>query len=146
MFCRGWSQRPDRLPVRCTNDISSLFPTCRSLAPIRHATRKVIVSAKSSRELVESVLNLCGSRILKRAPVSHSYRQRQLYDVVTDIDAYHLFVPFCTSSRTLARRQRQGTTAIEMEAELTVGFFAFSEAYVSKVTCRPYESVKVRVR
>lgn len=30
-----------------------------------------------------------------------------------------------------------------MEAELTVGFLAFTESYVSQVTCRPYESVEV---
>ncbi|KAG5646611.1 hypothetical protein DXG03_002915 [Asterophora parasitica] len=28
-----------------------------------------------------------------------------------------------------------------MEAELTVGFLAFQERYVSQVTCKPYESV-----
>ncbi|KAG6814206.1 hypothetical protein H0H92_000883 [Tricholoma furcatifolium] len=29
-----------------------------------------------------------------------------------------------------------------MEAELTVGFLAFTESYVSRVTCKPYESVE----
>jgi coenzyme Q-binding protein COQ10 len=31
-----------------------------------------------------------------------------------------------------------------MEAELTVAFLAFTEQYTSRVTCVPYESVKVR--
>jgi hypothetical protein len=31
-----------------------------------------------------------------------------------------------------------------MEAELTVAFLAFTERYTSRVTCVPYESVKVR--
>jgi coenzyme Q-binding protein COQ10 len=31
-----------------------------------------------------------------------------------------------------------------MEAELTVAFLAFTESYVSTVTCVPYESVEVR--
>lgn len=30
-----------------------------------------------------------------------------------------------------------------MDVELTVGFMSFTETYVSKVTCRPYESVEV---
>ena len=30
-----------------------------------------------------------------------------------------------------------------MDAELTVGFLSFTESYVSKVTCSPYDSVKV---
>ncbi|CDO75896.1 hypothetical protein BN946_scf184523.g5 [Trametes cinnabarina] len=29
-----------------------------------------------------------------------------------------------------------------MDVELTVGFMSFEESYVSKVTCRPYESVE----
>lgn len=32
-----------------------------------------------------------------------------------------------------------------MEAELTVAFLAFTERYTSRVTCVPYESVKVRL-
>ena len=30
-----------------------------------------------------------------------------------------------------------------MDVELTVGFMSFQETYVSKVACRPYESVEV---
>ena len=30
-----------------------------------------------------------------------------------------------------------------MDVELTVGFMSLTESYVSKVTCRPYESVEV---
>lgn len=32
-----------------------------------------------------------------------------------------------------------------MDAELTVGFLAFQESYVSKVTCTPFSSVEVRL-
>ena len=32
-----------------------------------------------------------------------------------------------------------------MDAELTVGFLAFKESYVSKVTCTPFTSVEVRL-
>jgi ribosome-associated toxin RatA of RatAB toxin-antitoxin module len=35
--------------------------------------------------------------------------------------------------------------AQQMEAELTVAFLAFTERYTSRVTCLPYESVKVRI-
>jgi ribosome-associated toxin RatA of RatAB toxin-antitoxin module len=35
--------------------------------------------------------------------------------------------------------------AQQMEAELTVAFLAFTERYTSRVTCVPYESVKVRL-
>lgn len=33
--------------------------------------------------------------------------------------------------------------AYDVEHELTIGFFAFEESYVSKVKCIPYESVEV---
>lgn len=35
---------------------------------------------------------------------------------------------------------------MSMDAEMTVGFMAFKERYVSRVTCVPYESVEVRFR
>lgn len=34
---------------------------------------------------------------------------------------------------------------VSMDAELTVGFLAFKESYVSRVTCIPYTSVEVRL-
>jgi coenzyme Q-binding protein COQ10 len=33
-----------------------------------------------------------------------------------------------------------------MDAELTVGFISFRESYVSRVTCKPFESVEVKLR
>ncbi len=32
-----------------------------------------------------------------------------------------------------------------MDAEMTVGFMSFEESYVSKVTCKPHESVQVSI-
>ncbi|EGN93078.1 hypothetical protein SERLA73DRAFT_116526 [Serpula lacrymans var. lacrymans S7.3] len=69
------------------------------------------------------------------------FRRRQLYDIVADVQSYHRFVPYCTSSRILERRVAK-SPVIEMDAELTVGFLAFKESYISKVTCKPYESVE----
>ena len=74
----------------------------------------------------------------------HRYSQKQLYDVVSNIDLYHTFLPFCTASRVLRRAPRVSTTDPEqLEAELSVGFMGLSESYVSKVSCRPNESVRV---
>lgn len=76
------------------------------------------------------------------------YSQKDLYQVVADVASYHRFIPFCTGSRivTPARRLPHGTSnhsdAFLMEAELTVGFLAFQESYVSQVTCKPYEYVE----
>ena len=81
------------------------------------------------------------------------YTRRQLYAVVADVGSYASFVPFCTRSRVLrpltpvdphtsAPNAQSG--ALQMEAELTVAFLAFTEHYTSRVTCVPNESVQVR--
>lgn len=74
------------------------------------------------------------------------YTRRQLYAVVSDIDSYASFVPFCTRSRVIRPLAPTPTPAMpnaqQMEAELTVAFLAFTEQYTSRVTCVPYESVK----
>ncbi|KLO14527.1 hypothetical protein SCHPADRAFT_903202 [Schizopora paradoxa] len=76
------------------------------------------------------------------------YSQRQLYELVADVDSYHHFVPYCTSSKVLNSRVLKPLASPEMppvifkEAELSVGFLAFKESYVSEVTCTPYLSVE----
>ena len=73
-----------------------------------------------------------------------SYRRSDLYNLVADVGSYPSFVPYCTGSRILEQRVDQDDV-VTMDAELMVGFFAFKESYVSRVTCRPYESVQVRL-
>ncbi|KAI0278612.1 dehydrase and lipid transport-domain-containing protein [Russula aff. rugulosa BPL654] len=74
------------------------------------------------------------------------YTRRQLYAVVSDVESYASFVPFCTRSRVIRHLAPAPTPATpnaqQMEAELTVAFLAFTEQYTSRVTCVPYESVK----
>lgn len=80
-------------------------------------------------------------------PIPCSYNRQQLYKVVADVDSYNKFIPFCTGSKVLSRREPLRDLKIpdgfSMDAELTVGFLSFTESYVSKVTCSPYDSVKV---
>ena len=70
--------------------------------------------------------------------------------------SYASFVPFCTHSRVLRplapvpvdpnnNTLTSQSGALQMEAELTVAFLAFTERYTSRVTCVPYESVQVRL-
>ena len=85
----------------------------------------------------------------------YSYSCKQLYNVVTDVDSYHTFIPYCRSSRVIASRQVsrpiagagdiEAPSAVRKEAELTVGFLVFKESYVSEVTCIPFQSVEVRL-
>lgn len=69
------------------------------------------------------------------------YRRIDLYNLVADVGSYPSFVPYCTGSRILERSEDQDGV-VKMDAELVVGFLAFNESYVSRVTCRPYESVQ----
>ena len=73
---------------------------------------------------------------------SNSYSQRQLYDLVADVDNYHRFLPYCLESKVLSTDLREDGTK-KSQARLTVGFLALKESYVSEVTCTPYSSVEV---
>ncbi|KAI0638517.1 dehydrase and lipid transport-domain-containing protein [Trametes polyzona] len=72
------------------------------------------------------------------------YTQKQLYELVADATSYPRFLPFCTDARILRKfpEQPDQPGRRTMDVELTVGFMSFKESYVSKVTCRPYESVE----
>ncbi|QRV88035.1 polyketide cyclase/dehydrase and lipid transport domain-containing protein [Ceratobasidium sp. AG-Ba] len=73
------------------------------------------------------------------------YTQRQLYNLVADVDSYHRFLPFCTGSKVLTPTPKEGFDIgkpYQVEAELSVGFMSVSESYTSIVTFRPYEFVQ----
>ncbi|KAI1796068.1 dehydrase and lipid transport-domain-containing protein [Ganoderma leucocontextum] len=72
------------------------------------------------------------------------YTQKQLYELVADASSYPRFLPFCTSARVLSKQPHPSDPhgRLHMDVELTVGFMSFTETYVSKVACRPYESVE----
>ena len=77
-----------------------------------------------------------------------SYTQKQLYELVADASSYPRFLPFCTNARVLTKKPLRIPSSdphgrIHMDVEMTVGLMSFTETYVSKVTCRPYESVEV---
>lgn len=61
------------------------------------------------------------------------------FDVVLDVDSYHEFVPFCSASRVT---RRLGPTT--MEAELTIGFRIFTEAYTSRIEFVRPKSIRIR--
>lgn len=78
------------------------------------------------------------------------YTPEELYAIVSNVDKYAEFVPFCAASRVLGpanQRDTQGQDATPtsvVEAELVVGFSAVRESYTSEVSMRKDEWVKVR--
>lgn len=84
------------------------------------------------------------------------YGQRELYQIVADIDAYSSFIPYVQASRVLRHdAQTDGASnrkpwlagpeggTVELDAELSIGFAALSEKYTSRVTCSLYDTVTV---
>jgi coenzyme Q-binding protein COQ10 len=70
-----------------------------------------------------------------RKPLEHvekrlvGYSQKQMYDIVSQVEHYPLFVPWCRGSKILKREGPQ------YFAELNIGFNGLSERYTSIVTC-----------
>lgn len=56
--------------------------------------------------------------------------QEDVYRVISEVERYRQFVPWCVGSTVLRRRQ----DGAYLEAELAVGFQALSERYTSRVT------------
>ena len=63
--------------------------------------------------------------------VKHS--ATQMFDLVSDIEAYPQFLPLCTSLRVL-RRSTEGETQIAV-AEMQVGYKAIRETFKTRVAC-----------
>jgi len=77
------------------------------------------------------------------------YSQKELYNLVADVDCYRYFLPFCHASKVLNAsrpnwRSNPGAGPVELEAQLRVGFLGLEESYISRVSCIPYESVEAR--
>ncbi|KAI9483687.1 MAG: dehydrase and lipid transport-domain-containing protein [Benjaminiella poitrasii] len=70
-----------------------------------------------------------------------NFSQNQLYDVVSNVEEYHQFVPFCIRSHVYSNTPMDNGVSV-MKAELGVGFKLFKETYMSKVTCQKPTLVK----
>lgn len=79
--------------------------------PIKLSSIRTIVSTKRHSE----------RRLLK-------YSAEKLFQVVSDIDNYKNFVPWCIDSAVLKRKENH------LEAELSVGYSLFHEKYISLVS------------
>lgn len=73
-----------------------------------------------------------------------SYPQRAIFDVISDVSAYHTYLPYCRES-TVTRHSspaENGKTYPE-EGKLSIGFNeGVSEEFWSRVYCIPYEVVE----
>ena len=70
---------------------------------------------------------------------SLSFPASVYFDVVLDVDSYHEFVPFCSASR-VTRVLGPG----QIEADLTIGFRIFTEAYTSRIDYVRPSSIRIQ--
>ncbi|HEX2887771.1 type II toxin-antitoxin system RatA family toxin [Vineibacter terrae] len=59
------------------------------------------------------------------------YTPRQLYDLVSDVEKYPEFLPWCIAARVRERSERL------IVADLAIGFRVFRERFTSRVTLSP---------
>jgi coenzyme Q-binding protein COQ10 len=67
------------------------------------------------------------------------YNKAALFKVISDIDSYKTFVPFCTDS-TVTRKSEE--TQLPTRADLKVGFKQYEESFSSHVRCTPDSRVE----
>ncbi|CEG76544.1 Putative Proteasome component PUP2 [Rhizopus microsporus] len=101
----------------------------------------VISVVKQQRRHLFSLPNLLstGKHYSERKLLNFS--QNQLYNVVANVEDYHLFVPFCTHSHVYTNTKISDNKFL-LKAELGVGFKLFKEKYMSRVTCERPNLVK----
>jgi coenzyme Q-binding protein COQ10 len=67
--------------------------------------------------------------------ITSRFSIEQLYEIVSDIESYPLFVPWCRAARITEKVQEDAILA-----ELLIGAAGFSMSYVSRVTFTPPHS------
>lgn len=65
-------------------------------------------------------------KLTRQSPFS----ARQMFDLITDVDRYDEFIPYCTASRVRER------SASEMTADLAIGYKMLRETYTSRIELR----------
>lgn len=66
------------------------------------------------------------------------FSARQVFDVVSDVDKYAEFLPFCQQTRVIRRLSGE-----KFEADMTIGFRIFTETYRSLVVLEPCRRIKI---
>ncbi|TDZ74224.1 Coenzyme Q-binding protein coq10 [Colletotrichum trifolii] len=119
-------------------------PALRLLSPLR-SVRPITRAAQPSVRSFFNLPNLSAATEPQVLTASRTlpYASAQLYDVISDVDSYSSFVPYCAHSR-VAQWSAPDETGRKWptQADLRVGWGGFEETFTSKLRCVPGESVE----
>ncbi|KAK6219702.1 polyketide cyclase/dehydrase and lipid transporter [Colletotrichum tabaci] len=119
-----------------------LSPPLRTL-PIQQAP--ITIAQQQLRRHFFSLPNLSSSAETQTLTASRTmpYPSAQLYDVISDVDAYDTFVPYCAQSRvTQWTSPDVSGRRWPAQADLRVGWGGFEETFTSRLHCVPGKSVE----
>lgn len=106
----------------------ALFPASRTCSSIRG--HRGFIRLPSLPSLPAAEKRHADSRLLPYSPA-------QLFDIVRNVDDYKTFLPLTLASRVLTKPRARPDGGSTVLAELTVGFGALRESYISQVTSYP---------
>ncbi|XP_077590309.1 coenzyme Q-binding protein COQ10 homolog, mitochondrial-like [Stigmatopora nigra] len=105
---------------------------------LRRATSAPCTSTNvPSRSFVNLALPVARRRTEYAESRTLGYTAEQMFDVVSNVEQYHKFVPWCKSSRVI-----EGGEGGDLRAELEIGFPPVLERYISRVTLVPNHQVR----
>lgn len=146
--------RSTNLPrtIGTTTTTSRKTPS-RGTPPVSHQTRHFTFPDLSQLSPFKSTTETDGKKNSKDNDDCETYRETVvipfprslLFQIVSNVDEYEHFVPYCVSSKVDRGSEKQiddGTK--QFLAELTIGYGQLREAYTSRVTIVEGNSVQVR--
>ncbi|KZL82007.1 polyketide cyclase dehydrase and lipid transporter [Colletotrichum incanum] len=121
-------------------------PLLRLSSPLRALQRTPVALAQQpQRRLFFNLPNLSSSTEPQTLTASRTmpYPSAQLYDVISDVDAYDSFVPYCAQSRVTQWTPPDASgRRWPAQADLRVGWGGFEETFTSRLHCVPGKSVE----
>lgn len=117
-------------------------PASRLLSPLMSLRRPL--SPPQARRHFFNLPNLPSSEPqVLTASRTLPYPSSQLYEVISDVDSYSSFVPYCAQSRvTRWTAPDENGRRSPTQADLRVGWGGFEETFTSRLHCVPGKSVE----
>ncbi|KAF7656969.1 hypothetical protein LDENG_00033490 [Lucifuga dentata] len=124
---------PKRANIRCLSSCGVLAAQ-RARLPLCRPTP--ISSSTPSRSFINLAAPISTRRMEYTERRTLGFTPEQVYSVVSSVDQYQRFVPWCKKSRIIKRRNSN------FLAELEIGFPPIMERYTSEVTIIPNHQVR----